>query len=81
MEIINAEKTMEEIAAAIRARIEMEERRKEEEELRKAAELEKLQNMSVAEHIAYREGRPMPPSNEELASMSMEEYIKARQQR
>ena len=34
--------------------------------------------MTTAEYVAHRTGKPMPPSNEELARMSMAEYIAAR---
>ena len=72
-------KTWKEIEADMLAELEAEEQRKVQEEQRRAEELEKLQKMSFAEYIAHRSGLPMPPSNEELASMSIEEYIKARQ--
>lgn len=68
---VTNEKTWEEIEAGMVAELEAEERRK-------AEELEKMQKMTTAEYVAYRSGKPMPLSNEELAPLSMGEYIKAR---
>lgn len=59
-------------------RVEEERLRKEQEEQAKADKLKALQEMTPAEYVAYRTGKPVPLSNEELEALSMEEYIKAR---
>ena len=51
---------------------------KQRQEQKRMEELELLQEMSPAEHIAYRSGKPKPLSVPELSELSMEEYIKYR---
>lgn len=58
--------------------LEAEKQRKEREEQERAEKLQKLRNMTPAEYVSYRTGKPAPLSNEELAALPMDEYIKAR---
>lgn len=59
-------------------RLETEKQQKEREERERADKLSKLQNMTPAEYVAYRTGKPAPLNTEELAALPMDEYIKAR---
>ena len=58
--------------------LEAERQQKEHEERERVEKLQKLQNMTPAEYVAYRTGKPAPLSNEELEKLSMKEYIKVR---
>ncbi|MCF2651700.1 hypothetical protein [Anaeromassilibacillus senegalensis] len=71
--------TMDDIQRRIIERKAAEEKAAADAERARIEKLEALQSMSTAEYLAYRTGKPALLSNEELAALSMEEYIKVRQ--
>lgn len=66
-----------ELEAKIAQEKEDAERRAAEAEARRAEEIEKVEKMSTAEYAAYRAGKEYT-APEDLGSLSMEDYIKAR---
>lgn len=71
--------TMDDILQRFIERKAAEEKATADAEQARVEKLEALQNMTMAEYAAYRTGKPMPPTSEELSAMDMEAYIKARQ--